>query len=224
MASQSEILERMRRAGVKLITNDHFVYVSGKHGRTYIKFDQALTRPTHQDMILLCQLMALKFLRSGVEVVIGPERGAVILAELVAEELSKMMGREIRSFPALKIDDGEFDITDPEAPAVIMGRKVLVVEDTINKGTNTRKVVRLVRGYDGNVIGVAALWNRGGVSEGDIYDVPRLYSLVNQLFDSVDENVCSACKRKWPPVNTEYGHGREFLERQQLTLQAEASR
>lgn len=92
------------------------------------------------------------------------------------------------------------------------GKKVLIVEDILTTGGTAKKVVEAARKSGGEVIGVSALCNRGGVTKEAIGDVPELFSLTNVQMDAFPEDECPLCKNEIP-VNTEIGHGKEFLSR-----------
>ena len=73
-----------------------------------------------------------------------------------------------------------------------------------------KKVVETARRIPCNVVGVAALCNRGGITAKDIAAVPILDSLIQVSLETWDEKDCPLCK-KVIPINQELGKGREFL-------------
>ncbi len=93
---------------------------------------------------------------------------------------------------------------------LITGKNVLVVEDVLTTGGSVRKVIEATRAIGGNVIGVGALWNRGGITSQNVANVPKLISLVNRKLDEWDEKDCPLCKQG-VPININVGKGREFL-------------
>jgi orotate phosphoribosyltransferase len=74
--------------------------------------------------------------------------------------------------------------------------------------------LRRVRTLGGNVLGLGAICNRGGVTEGDIGLLPELYSLINVSLESWAADDCPLCAAD-VPVNTSLGKGKEFLARKQ---------
>ena len=72
-----------------------------------------------------------------------------------------------------------------------------------------RKVVDAAKTAGAGIVGVCVLCNRGGVTA-EMMRVPRLESLVKVELDSWEAAECDLCKRGIP-VNTEIGHGKEFL-------------
>lgn len=213
--SRSTIEQIMHRAGVIFVNNSHIVYTSGKHGRDYTSFKTTLRRPLSEDALILCQILALRFVERGVGAVVGPESGGTVLAEEVAAHLSKVYGWNVPAFSAMKVGDGNFAVRQEEAKDFLVGRYTLVVEDTVNSGGSVRKVVEQVRSFHGVVIGVGALCDGGGLTTRDLGAVPMFTALISRYLDARDEAVCKEsgpCSRGFP-INTEYGHGREYLDR-----------
>ena len=204
--NEQEVLQVLGKVGA-VITGSHIVYTSGKHGSAYVDKDRVYphTRETAQ----LCHAIALEFCQSGVEVVVGPEKGAIILSQWTAHSLCGMTSRDVLSFYAEK-DGDAFIIKRGGAIEFLPGKKVLVVEDVLTTGGSAKKVVEAVRALGGYVVGVGVLCNRGGVTTQDLANVPKLFALANVKLDAWDEATCPLCFSK-VPINTDVGKGREFL-------------
>lgn len=86
----------------------------------------------------------------------------------------------------------------------------MVVDDILTTGGSVAKLVALLRSLGGEVVAVAVLCNRGGIKPEDIGNVPELFALSNVQLEAFNEDVCPLCK-KFVPINTEVGKGREFL-------------
>jgi len=157
-------------------------------------------------------MMAQFFLEEDIETVVGPEKGAVLLSHDVAIHLTRLKGDEVISVSADKDGNDGFVFTDLHA-SFVEGRRVLVVEDILTTGTSARKTVHLTRNMGGSVIGIGALCNRGGVMPKDVGNVPVLHSLINLDLESWPEGECKLCEQDIP-INTNVGHGAEFLARQ----------
>ncbi|MBI1909156.1 MAG: phosphoribosyltransferase [Deltaproteobacteria bacterium] len=214
--TEQEVLRILAKSKA-VITGSHIVYTSGKHGTAYVNKDAVY--PHTQETSLLCQTIAKKFAASGVEVVIAPVVGGVILSQWVAHHLSELTGREVLGVYAEKMEGGEGSGESPFVikrgyDKLIQGKKVLVVEDVLNTGGSVKKVVEATRAVGGDIIGVGALCNRGGVKPSDIGNVPELFTLVNLKLEAWDEPFCPLCAQK-VPINTDIGKGREFLARKQ---------
>ena len=205
MEREQEARAILARANA-VLTDDHFVYTSGKHGSAYVNKDAIY--PHTKETSRLCEMMAEAFKHESVDVVIAPAVGGVILSHEVALHLSEMCGREVLGVYADKTADG-FEIKRGY-DKIIADKNVLVVEDNLTTGGSVKKVVEAVRGGRGNVVGVAALCNRGQVTTEDVGGVPRLDALVNVKFDAWDEHECPLCAAH-VPINIEIGKGKEFL-------------
>ena len=96
----------------------------------------------------------------------------------------------------------------------IAGRRVLVVEDVLTTGKSTLETVMAIKREDGIVVGLGVLANGGNVTP-EACGVKRLESLVSvvrQIFteeECADHGFCSS----GVPINTDFGHGKAFLER-----------
>lgn len=196
-----------------VLTNDHFVYTSGKHGHTYVNKDAVYPDP--DNVSTLCKIIAHEVVRQGthVDTVVGPETGAIILSQWTAHHLRYAAVRPQKTVHAVYAEK-ELDgfVIKRGYDAYVRARDVLIVEDILNTGGSVRKVADAVRALGGNIVGVAALCNRGGVTQQDIglpSDVP-LFSLVDVKLDMWDEAACPLCEKNIP-INTGIGKGREYL-------------
>ena len=218
-----------------VMTEGHFIYKEGGHGSEYINKDAVY--PYVTEVSVLCHLLAEEFAHDRVEVVVAPAIGGIILSQWMAYHLTRMGGREVLSVYAEK---ETFPIPDPEGKgrqcfcetgAFVFkhrydklirggkrkcqdeGKKILVIEDVLTTGSAAHKVVGAVRAAGGKVVGVGTLCNRGGVTSADL-GVPKLATLTNIKMDVRDEKDCPLCLRD-VPINTDIGHGREFLAQRQ---------
>jgi len=206
--TQKNVLATLERYGA-VITDSHIVYTSGKHGSAYINKDAVYPYP--HIISHLCELIAEYFASYHVEVeiVVAPAVGGVILSNRIAEHLYSLTNFRVLGVYAEKSEDNETFIIKRGYDKLIPGRRVLVVEDVLTGGS-VKKVVEAVRNLGGEVVGVGAICNRGGVKPEDIGNVPKLFSLVNVNLDAWDEAECPLCKQG-VPINTEVGRGREYL-------------
>lgn len=248
-----DVREVLDKRGV-IITNSHFVYASGKHGSAYVNKDTLYVVPDLVDD--LCSEIALHFYDEKVglpyEVVVGPEKGGIILAQWVGHNsqwvgyssLSGCAKKEIEIHAVFAEKEYKTVFTNNSGPAVLVstkprmcvelgetlqistgkfvfkrgydkyvtGRKVLIVEDILTTGSTVKKVVEAVRAIGGEVVAVAALCNRGGVTAADIGDVPELFSLIDIALEMWDAENCPLCA-SGVPINTSVGKGQEFLDK-----------
>lgn len=208
--NQQEVLQILGRVKA-VITNGHFVYASGMHGKVYVNKDAVY--PELEESWLLAIALAEEFFRDDVEVVIGPAVGAALFARDVARELTRLSGRAVRPVFADKISDGGNSFAIKRGyDKIVASKRVLVIEDVFTTGGSVKKVVEAVRLAGGIVVGIGAICNRGGVKPENVGYVQKLVALLNLKLDSWAEADCPMCKQGIL-VNTEFGKGREFLAR-----------
>jgi len=207
--NEQEVLQTLNRLGA-IISDSHIVYTSGKHGSNYINKDAIY--PYTEETSRFCHALAMKFAKEKIEVVVGPTLGGIVLSQWTSYHLSKINKYNVFSVYAEKTEDGNSFIIRRGYDKLVRGKRVLVVEDVLNTGGSAKKVVEAVRGAGGNVIGLGAICNRGGVRVQDVGDVPLLVTLVNLNFETWDESDCPFC-RKNIPINTDVGKGYKFLYR-----------
>jgi orotate phosphoribosyltransferase len=199
------ILEETRA----LIIDSHIVYTSGRHGKEYVNKDALY--PHTMATSALCRSIAEEFSDQRVDFVIAPAIGGVILSQWVAHHLTILLERDVYALYAEKSPDGSF-IVSRGYDKYIPDKCGLVVEDILTTGGSALKVIQTVRALGGNVVGLGALCNRGGITAGDVGDVPKFHALINVALDSWPEAECPLC-RQGVPINTSVGKGKEFLAR-----------
>lgn len=208
---EKAILDTLSEAGA-IITNSHVVFTSGRHSDTYVNKDALYVHPVKTAKI--CRIMAEIYDANKVDVVAGPTIGGVILAQWVAYHLNLFRSSgETFSIYVEKEGQGESKtfIVERGYDEKVPGKNVVVVEDVLMTGGSARKVVEVIRALGGNVLGLSALCNRGGIKPDDIGEVP-VHALTNVSFQSWLEEDCPLCKAD-VPINTRVGKGKEFLTR-----------
>lgn len=212
-----------------IVEDIHVVYAFGRHGRVYINKDALY--PHTIETGILCRALAAKFKDDGVETVIGPATGGILLSHGVAHRLTELYGNtQVFAIYADKEVEDIGVVIPPEAGRIkfnvkeerfrigrgyekfIIGKRVLVVEDILTTGRSARLVVEATRSLGGTVVGLGVLCNRGGLTAEDFKGVPKLVSLVTLALESWDEADCPLCRDK-VAVNAEFGRGRQFLAR-----------
>lgn len=209
MLSQSFILEKLRMAGA-ILTNGHFVYTSGNHGDVYV--DKAAVTINPLLTSHLGSMLADAIAEFPVDVVVAPAVGAIALGHDVAFHLSTLGGRVVASVYAER-QGNEFALRRGYDQRV-RGQKVAVIEDILTTGSSAMDVIKAVKNAGGKVIVVGALCNRGGVTTEDLgIDLVSLIDISLEQYAATEDDPCPLCA-KGVPINTEPGHGAEFLARQ----------
>lgn len=199
-------IKAMRRADAFL--QGHFVLASAKHGAMYVNKDALY--PNVELIDALCREMASLVKDLHPSLVVGPEKGGIILSTRVASHLSApVLGQEFAVRAVFAEKGGEGFVFQRGYENLIPGSDIVITEDVLTTGGSVEKVVDAVRSLGGNVLGVVALFNRGGVTAESL-GVPYLRSLVNLEVDSWSPDACSLCAQG-VPVNTNVGKGKEFL-------------
>lgn len=211
MMDEREVLQRFNNVKA-VITDSHIVYTSGKHGSAYINKDAVY--PHVRLTSSLCRAIAGHFADErmyGIEAVVAPAVGGVILSTWTAHWLEELTGRKALSLYAEKAENGSFTF-NREYDQFVPDRRILAVEDVLTIGGSAKKVIEATRALGGKVLGIGVLCNRGGVTPAELADVPELFALVNVAFDAWDEADCPLCAHG-KPVNTQVGKGKEYLAR-----------
>jgi orotate phosphoribosyltransferase len=209
--STTSILELLADAGA-IITDTHVVYTSGRHGRSYVNKDALYLHPLSTRQV--CNTMSVDYDADDIDIVAGPTIGGVILAQGVAGALSnrKTNGEVLAVFAEEEIvDDDKRRVFRRGYDGYIPRRRVLIVEDILTTGGSARKMVEAVRALGGEVVGLSALCNRGGILSSDLGNV-LLHALTSIPLESWAEDECPLC-REQIPINTSVGKGKAFLER-----------
>ncbi|MFZ2153769.1 MAG: phosphoribosyltransferase family protein [Candidatus Moraniibacteriota bacterium] len=220
--NEHEIMKVLSSVGA-VITDNHIVYTSGRHGSVYVNKDAVY--PHTKKTSALCKITAQNFADDSVDVVIAPAAGGIIISQWTAYHLSEITGRDVLGIYAEK---EIMVIPDPEGKnrkcyfetggfvikrgydKLVKGKNVLVTEDVLTTGGSAKKVIEAVRALGGNVVGLGVLCNRGNIKPSDVANPPRLFSLINVKLDSWDEGDCPLCGED-VPINTDVGKGREYL-------------
>lgn len=209
--STIDIAAELARIGA-IITNDHFVYTEGGHGRVYVAKGEILSRSHSTRQV--AQAIAHRALhRCGqrIAVVAGPAVDGAMLAQAVLQELALQYGQELRLVYTEKTPAGL--TLRPGHDRIVHGQDVLIVEDVLNTGASAHRTTDRVRAAGGRPLGAHAICNRSGVTAA-MLGVPYL----DALFDyPLQMWTPEECRRNGPcaegvPINTTYGHGRAFLE------------
>lgn len=212
MNTEKQVLAILEKTGA-IITNSHFVYTSGKHGSVYVRKDKIYPYTAYTSKI--CSYFAQDTKNLEIEVVVGPSLGGIILSQWTAYHLSRFSGKEIYSVFTEKPSDekGIFDkaqVFKRGYDAIVRGRKVLVVEDLTTTGQSVKKVVETVKAAGGNVVCVYVMVNRNPENVNSRFMDAPFRQLAVFKAEAFDEADCPLC-RKNVPINTEVGHGKEYL-------------
>ena len=210
--ARRETVSLILRESGAIITGSHVVYNSGKHGRTYVNKDAVYAYPSRISQ--LCRYFAHLFDPEGIDTVIGPALGGIVLSQWTAYHMTRKL--EERNAKGVVIStfaekEGDDLVIKRGYDKHITGGRILIVEDVLTTGGSVKKVIEAVRAIDGNIVGIGALCNRGGVTAKAL-GVPVLHALIDVDLETWPENECPLCKQG-VAINTQVGKGREYLAR-----------
>jgi orotate phosphoribosyltransferase len=182
--SRRDIEELLRQRGVLL--EGHFLLTSGRHSACYFEKFRILEHPGDADR--LCTQMAEHFKSTGIDVVVGPTTGGIILAFAVARHLG------VRALYAEKSPEGRGFF---RGMALSPGERVLVVDDVLTTGGSVKDTIAAVERGGGKLQGIGVLIDR---SEGPLNLRAPVFSLYRQVVESFLPGDCPLCKAGSTPV------------------------
>lgn len=207
---KSTIIDILKRTGA-VLTDDHFVYTSGKHGSVYINKDALY--PHTAETSEVGKMFADKFKDLDIDVVAAPALGGIILSQWTAHHLSKLKHKEVLGVYTEKTPE-KGQVFTRGYDASVRGKNVLVIEDLTTTGGSVKKVVESVRAAGGKVVAVCVMVNRDPVNVTSEVVGGTFSALGILKAEAFDEDDCPLC-RKGIPINTSVGHGRKYLERKE---------
>lgn len=197
-----------------IIENDHFVFVSGDHGSSWINKDAIFPHTKYISRLGL--LLAEAIMELKPEVICAPAIAGIIVAQWTAYHLGvlSVFAEHDRS----RQSEGEAGqggvlrapfILKRGYDKLVSNRRVIVVDDIINTGFSALSTVEAVSRSGGTVVALAVLINRGNIRASEL-GVDEFIFLLEYDIPVWPASECKLCL-KGLPINTDYGHGREFL-------------
>jgi orotate phosphoribosyltransferase len=145
--NKKELYKLLKDCGV--IMEGHFLLTSGRHSNLFMQCSQLLQYPEKTAQI--CRLMAQPFLDKGVETVIGPAMGGIILSYETARQLQARAVFTEQAGDKMVLRRG-FSIKKRE--------RVLIVEDAVTTGGSVQKVIDILRNTGADLVGLSVLIDR----------------------------------------------------------------
>jgi len=173
----------------------HFKLSSGNHSQFYLQSAKVLENP--KTAKLLADALALEIKKSGLEIdaVCAPALGGLIAGFALATAL------DVRSIFAERVDG---NMTIRRGFEIKKGEKVLMCEDIITTGGSAMEAAEVVKSLGGEIVGVAALANRGFCKRenSDITTKPNcklpqdipFFALADFTFEMYSPDECPMCK------------------------------
>ena len=180
MQPEGSILETMHTTGA--LKAGHFVLSSGRHSDRYIEKFDLLRQPRATSAV--CRVIVDRFQDQGIEAVVGPTTGGVILAFEVARQLGVAAAYAERTANSGR----EFR----RGTTFSLGTRVLVVDDILTTGGSLRETLTALASHPVDITGVAVLVDRSG-GEVDL-GVPYV-ALATMDIATWDASDCPLCRR-----------------------------
>ena len=175
--TSEQVIELLRQSGALL--DGHFLLSSGLHSPGYLQCALVLQHPQHAASLGAALAECAAPLAPAV--VLSPALGGVVIGHEVARALS------VRALFAERRDGR---LTLSRGFRIGWAERVLVVEDVVTTGGSTRETITVAREAGGQVVGAAAIINRGGPDPG--FDVP-FDALAEVTWPAHEPNACPLC-------------------------------
>ncbi len=178
-SDEQKILDIFSKTGALL--EGHFLLTSGRHSNVYFQCAKVLQYPDYCEMI--CRYIADHFKSYGIDTVISPAIGGIIVGQEVARQLNKRSIFAEREDKALTLRRG-FSLEQ--------GERVLVCEDVVTTGGSVFEVIEIVKGSGAVVEGVGFIVDRSNTKVN--FRFPQ-FSAVKIDAVSFSPEECPLCKK-----------------------------
>lgn len=180
--SDSALLDVFKSTGALL--EGHFKLTSGLHSNTYFQCAKVLQYPEH--LTEICRRIVSNFSGSGIDTVISPAVGGIVVGTEVGRQLGVRTIFSERKEGEMTLRRG-FSLSGDE--------HVLIVEDVITTGGSVAEVIELTRAAGAEVAGVGSVVDR---SNGTVKLADRQFSLLTLDVRNYDPENCPLCKAGIP--------------------------
>jgi orotate phosphoribosyltransferase len=178
MSNSTTMLDVFKSTGSLL--DGHFRLTSGRHSNTYFQCAKVLQHPEHLSGI--CSLIAEHFSGMGIETVISPAIGGIV----VGTEVGRQLG--VKTIFAERKDG---NMTIRRGFTLEPGEKVLVIEDVITTGGSVAEVIDLIKNAGATLVGVGSVVDR---SNGKVRLAEEQYSVLMMEVVSFAPEECPLCR------------------------------
>lgn len=162
----------------------HFLLSSGKHSNKYCQCAKLMQYPDKTEKVIA--IVAEKVKDLGIDVIVGPAMGGITAAYELGRQLNKRAIFTERENNVMTLRRG-FEI--------MPGETILIMEDVVTTGKSSMETAKVLESYGGKVIGIGCIVDRK-VSE---IELP-LYSAVELVFETYEEDNCPLCKNGSSPI------------------------
>lgn len=205
----------------------HYVLASGIHSTEYVEKEKVFLHPKTVCRLtdgIAIELTARREFEA--DLVLGPDSGGAMLSSWLAYNLGQRTGRDILAAYAKSVAvefepvgatagfakplrDTEFAIRPAYARA-LKGKRVVLIEDVITTGGTIQRLAQLAMRCHAQPVAVVTLIDRGGMER--LTEILIRFALGRIAFNEWEPERCPRCAESIP-VNTDLGHGAEFVRR-----------
>ncbi len=172
----------LKKTGV--ILDGHFLLTSGRHSGRFLLCSQLLQYPEEAEKV--CRLLAEPFKGEGIDTVVGPAMGGVILAYEVARALNAR---------ALYTEKEDQAMAFKRGFRIEKGERILVVEDAVTTGGSIQKTIDCIRREGVEPVAAAVMIDRTG---GKLALGLPTRALMTMDIESYSADHCPLCRQGLP--------------------------
>lgn len=146
----------------------HFLLASGRHSDKYLEKFDLLRNPSATSQVL--EPLAARLTDWGIDLVVGPTTGGILLAF----ELARQLG--LPAAYAERKGEGVSGREIKRGTSFVPGSRVFVIDDILTTGGSIAETLNALKEHPVEVVGIAVLADRsaGSVRFGEIPMVPLL--------------------------------------------------
>ena len=183
---RQKVLSIFKESGALL--EGHFQLTSGLHSNQYFQCARVLQYPVHA--ATLCADIASHYNGRGIDVVVAPALGGMVVGQEVGRQL------DVRTmFTERK--EGEMQLR--RGFRIDKGEHVLVCEDVVTTGGSVFEVINIVRECGGIPVGVGFIVDRsGGAVHFDLAEGGTQYAVLQMNVVTYKPGECPLCKEGIP--------------------------
>jgi orotate phosphoribosyltransferase len=180
--STSSLQQTFKTTGALL--DGHFRLTSGRHSNAYFQCAKVLQHPEH--LTAVCNKIAEHFTGKGVETVISPAIGGIV----VGTEVGRQLGVK-----TIFAERKEGVMTIRRGFTLEPGERVLVIEDVITTGGSVAEVIELIKSSGATLVGVGSVVDR---SNGRVKLADDQFSVLSMEVISYIPKECPLCRQGVP--------------------------
>lgn len=135
--------------------------------------------PHTAELFRFCRAIAGRFAEEGVEAVLGPALGGIVVSWCTAYHLSDITKQNVPSYYADKLGESQAFRIRRGFDDAIAGKNVLVTEDVLVTGETAKRVIEEARRLNCEVVGLASICDCVGIKPRDVGDVRNIFTLLN---------------------------------------------